>query len=88
MKNIVISGANRGIGYYMVQELLKKGYNVTVLDIEIDNLTSIDGNILPIICDISDRESVKESVKKALLTSALLTVPFRMPVSAHSTLWK
>ena len=30
MKNIIISGANQGIGYYMVEELVNNGYNVTV----------------------------------------------------------
>ena len=32
MGNIVIVGANQGIGYYMVERLLESGNSVTVLD--------------------------------------------------------
>ena len=32
--NVLIVGANRGIGYYMVERLLAKGHSVTVLDVE------------------------------------------------------
>jgi gluconate 5-dehydrogenase len=66
MKNIIISGANQGIGYYMTEELLKNGYNVTVLDLEIENLSKLSGNILPLVCDMSDADLVKESVQKSV----------------------
>lgn len=66
MKNIIVSGGNKGIGYYMVEKLLKDGYNVTILDIQIDNLKALCGNILPLVCDISDSECVKASVKKSI----------------------
>ncbi|MGL5675988.1 MAG: SDR family NAD(P)-dependent oxidoreductase [Cellulosilyticaceae bacterium] len=68
MKNIIVSGANQGIGYYLVGELLNTGYNVTVLDIEIDNLKSFSGNILPLICDISDAACVRKCVEKSIET--------------------
>ena len=35
---IIIVGANRGIGYYMVKYLLEHGDFISVLDIETDNL--------------------------------------------------
>jgi NAD(P)-dependent dehydrogenase (short-subunit alcohol dehydrogenase family) len=66
MKNIIISGANQGIGYYMVEELLNNGYNVTVLDLEIDNLKQLSGNILSFVCDISDITCVKACVKESV----------------------
>jgi NAD(P)-dependent dehydrogenase (short-subunit alcohol dehydrogenase family) len=66
MKNIIISGANQGIGYYMVEELLRNGYNVTVLDLEIENLKKLTGNILPLVCDISDADLVKACVQKSI----------------------
>ncbi len=66
MKNIIVSGANQGIGYYMVKELLQIGYNVTVLDLAVDNLTQLSGNILPLICDISDADRVKVCVKESI----------------------
>ena len=34
MSNILIVGANRGIGYYMAIRLLEKGNNVTVLGVK------------------------------------------------------
>lgn len=39
--NIIITGANQGIGYYMVEKLLSEGNKVSVLDIETDNLTNL-----------------------------------------------
>lgn len=41
MANIVITGANQGIGYYFTQQALKDGNNVAVLDIETDNLENL-----------------------------------------------
>ena len=39
--NIIITGANQGIGYYMVEKLLAEGNKVSVLDIETNNLTNL-----------------------------------------------
>lgn len=33
MANIIISGANEGIGYYMAKTLLEDGHRVAVLDV-------------------------------------------------------
>lgn len=38
MCNIVITGANQGIGYYFVERTLKNGHKVAVLDIDTGNL--------------------------------------------------
>lgn len=38
MSNIVITGANQGIGYYFVEQAIKDGHKVAVLDINTDNL--------------------------------------------------
>lgn len=38
MSNIVITGANQGIGYYFVEQALKNGHKVAVLDIDTGNL--------------------------------------------------
>ena len=38
MSNIVITGANQGIGYYFVEQAIKNGHRVAVLDINTDNL--------------------------------------------------
>ena len=41
---IIIVGANRGIGYYMVKYLLEHGDFISVLDIETDNLKKLKEN--------------------------------------------
>ncbi|MGN0376135.1 MAG: SDR family NAD(P)-dependent oxidoreductase [Suilimivivens sp.] len=41
MKNIVILGANEGIGFYLAKQLLEDGNNVGILDICIDNLADL-----------------------------------------------
>ena len=38
MSNIVITGANQGIGYYFVEQALKNGNKVAVLDIKTDKM--------------------------------------------------
>ena len=41
MKNIVILGANEGIGYWMAKQLLEDGNHVGILDISIDHLDGL-----------------------------------------------
>ena len=41
MSNILIVGANQGIGYYMVKRLLEKGSTVTVLDIQEEHISEL-----------------------------------------------
>ena len=41
MANIIITGANEGIGYFMAQTLLCDGNQVSVLDIETENLADL-----------------------------------------------
>ena len=41
MANIIITGANQGIGYYFTEQALKDGNKVAVVDIETDNLNSL-----------------------------------------------
>ena len=71
MKDIVITGAADGIGYYLVRQLLLEGYNVTVLDLNIDNLSELCkkySSLSAKVCDVRDlrqmKECVSESVKK------------------------
>lgn len=66
MKNIIVAGANQGIGYYMVRQLLSDGYNVTALDLELDNLKALNGNIMPLVCDVSDAQQVSACVAQSV----------------------
>lgn len=71
-KRVFITGANQGIGFYMVKELLHLGYVVTVVDLEIDGLEKLleedETNLLAIRCDVRDNvelvKAVEDSVKK------------------------
>ncbi len=67
---MLITGANKGIGYYMAMSWLEKGNIAIVLDVscdEIDKLKFEYGErLMTRICDVSDFNSVKESVKEAI----------------------
>ena len=41
MKNIIVLGANEGIGYWLAKQLLEDGNNVGILDICLDNLNDL-----------------------------------------------
>ncbi|UNC93209.1 SDR family NAD(P)-dependent oxidoreductase [Candidatus Contubernalis alkaliaceticus] len=64
MEVVLISGANEGIGFYMVSQLLKDGKQVAVLDINTSNLEQLKreykDKIVYFTCDIADAELVKE----------------------------
>lgn len=68
MKNIVITGANQGIGYHMVEQLLADGNIVAVLDLDIENLQMLKNKykdrLLSCICDMEDTEAVTNTIDK------------------------
>lgn len=61
-----MSGANQGIGYYMVEKLLADGYTVAVLDLEIDRLLEMKkrypNKLFPYLCDMRNVQEVLKSV--------------------------
>ena len=66
--NILITGANEGIGYYMARELLRRGNCVAVLDVNVSELRTLAaqyGRLLPIVCDVRDTAAVDVAVRKA-----------------------
>lgn len=69
MKNIIVTGAAQGIGFYFVKQLLADGYNVTVLDLDIDNLnelaTTYNRTLFPLVCDVRNKDSVAECIKQS-----------------------
>ena len=38
MKSVIITGANEGIGYHMVRQFLEDGKNITVIDVNVEQL--------------------------------------------------
>ncbi|PDX77108.1 hypothetical protein CGS57_15280 [Faecalibacterium prausnitzii] len=61
MANIVIVGANQGIGYYMVKRLLELNNSVAVLDIDVSAIEELQNTypktVLPIVADAQDLTS-------------------------------
>lgn len=70
MSNIIIVGANQGIGYYLAERLLELGNSVTVLDIETLNISKLQetypDTLLPILANAQQLESVEGGVKQAV----------------------
>lgn len=59
MANIILTGGNQGIGYFMAEKFLQNGDCVAVLDLENDNLRELKkeypGRLLDCICDMRGR---------------------------------
>lgn len=67
---ILIVGANRGIGYYLVKRLLELGDFVSVLDINTDNLKELreayPDNLVTITADAAKDEDIKNGVTETI----------------------
>lgn len=70
MADILIVGADQGIGYYLAESLLESGNRVAVLDIRTDHIAGLQakyGNgLLVTKADAADSRSVQEGVLKAV----------------------
>lgn len=70
MANILIVGANQGIGYYLVERLLESGNSVTVLDIQTDAIEALkekyQKRVLPVIADARNLASIENGVRQAI----------------------
>ena len=70
MKRMIINGANTGIGFYLIKELLNQGHKVAVLDIETDQLSALQKEYPEKLsffrCDISKEDEVNTGVRLAL----------------------
>jgi NAD(P)-dependent dehydrogenase (short-subunit alcohol dehydrogenase family) len=66
MKNIIILGANEGIGYYLAKKLLENGNNVGIFDISLNNLNELkslySNQLLTIECDAKSNEDIEKAV--------------------------
>lgn len=60
-KNIVVTGASRGIGFELVKQLTAQGHNVLALSRNIEPLKSLDANHLSV--DIAKAEAIAKAEK-------------------------
>ena len=69
MSNIVISGANEGIGFHMAKALLEAGHRVAVLDIALDGASVLaethPGSCLCIEADVRGSAALERAVAEA-----------------------
>ena len=70
MANVLIVGADQGIGYYLVERLLELENTVTVLDIQISAIDILkekyQDTVLPIIADARNLSSIENGVHSAI----------------------
>ena len=70
MSNILIVGANQGIGYWMVSSFLEKGNKVTVLDIREEHINELKdkypNSLLVVKADATDEASLSDGIKAAI----------------------
>lgn len=67
-KTVLITGGSRGIGAAAVKKFAEKGWQVAFLYKEQDRAAmevAEETGALPIRCDVTDRESLRESIKAA-----------------------
>ncbi len=68
MNNIVITGANEGIGYYFIEQLLKDGNKIAVIDIETNNLEKLkikyQNNLFFFKVDVRNEIDMHSSITK------------------------
>lgn len=70
MANVLIVGADQGIGYYLVERLLELGNTVTVLDIKIKGLELLKEKypktVLPIVADARNLSTIENGAHQAI----------------------
>lgn len=66
MANVLIIGANQGIGYYLIERLLELENTVTVLDVQISAIEILkekyQETVLPIVADARNFSSIENGV--------------------------
>ncbi|MFX1324388.1 MAG: SDR family NAD(P)-dependent oxidoreductase [Promethearchaeota archaeon] len=74
-KVAVITGAASGIGYGIAEKFVKEGIKVVLGDIEenalnqaVEKLREMDGNVLPVIVDVSKIEDIEKLAQKTIET--------------------
>ncbi len=64
-RNIIITGADNGIGLALTKSLLEMGDHIAALDLSLENLPR-SSNLLPFTCDVTDPERVQAMMDEIL----------------------
>ncbi|MGQ9367974.1 SDR family oxidoreductase [Azospirillum sp. ST 5-10] len=70
-KTVVVSGANKGIGYAMAERFAAEGANLVISSIEeqifeaADTLRASGAAVVPVVCDVTDARAVQALYDKA-----------------------
>ncbi|HHU19721.1 MAG TPA: 3-oxoacyl-ACP reductase [Bacilli bacterium] len=95
-KNVLITGANSGIGYAQAKGFLKHGANVFAIDIKDDNLLNLQKNYGEFlqyqIADVADKQAVEQAVKQfgaidILLNTAGILDGYAKTLDTSEALW-
>lgn len=95
-KNVLITGANSGIGYAQAKSFLKQGANVFAIDINDDNLLNLQKNDREFfqyqIADVSDKRAVEQAVQHfgaidILLNTAGILDDYAKTLDTSEALW-
>ena len=70
LANILIVGANQGIGFYMVKQFLEQGNYVSVFDIQTDHISELQKQYLEHLfifkADAANELSLSEGIESAV----------------------
>ena len=65
-KNIVITGANSGIGLETLKLLANRDNTILAVDLRTDRIEALGlKNVIPMVCDVSTKENVDSIFKTA-----------------------
>ena len=78
MMNVVITGANRGLGYFLAEQLLKDGNRVAVFDLETENLEALKAtygeHLLYFNVDVRNQDELNSAVADAVAQFIVIDV--------------
>ena len=87
MANFIITGANQGIGLYLVKQLLEDGNKVAVLDLQSDNLAELkkeyQGALLYFHADVRNNVDIKDAVDQTISEFGTVDIAVHNACNVH-----
>jgi NAD(P)-dependent dehydrogenase (short-subunit alcohol dehydrogenase family) len=65
-RNIILTGANNGIGLALAKALLDMGDHIAALDLSVNHLDRSDPNLLSYVCDVTNPQRVQSVVDEII----------------------